>query len=130
VPGLGHYLLGERSRAAILAMSIGLLWLAGLVIGGVSVCDSEKRPWWFVGQVLLAPSLVVNYVHQRQVSDHSSHYEPSYGHMSEQGVLYTALAGLLNLLAVMDVAYRDPNRPRVGRERATGEGVAGDSQRR
>jgi len=35
-------------------------------------------------------------------------YEPSFGHIKEQGVLYTALAGLLNLLAILDVAYREP----------------------
>ena len=133
LPGLGHFILGERRRATILAASIGLLWLSGLMVGGVSVCDHRTRPWWFVGQVLLAPSLAVNYAHrqlrQRQASDLPTHYEPSYGHMSEQGILFTALAGLLNLLAVMDVAYRDPDDPRVGGERPAGTSVTGDSGR-
>ena len=35
-------------------------------------------------------------------------YEPSFGRVNEQGVLYTALAGLLNLLAILDVVYQDP----------------------
>ena len=35
-------------------------------------------------------------------------YEPSFGHVYEQGMLYTLLAGLLNLLAILDVAYRHP----------------------
>ena len=36
-------------------------------------------------------------------------YQPPYGHVESQAVLYTALAGLLNLLCVIDVAYRDSN---------------------
>jgi hypothetical protein len=33
---------------------------------------------------------------------------PALGHAAEQGVLLTALAGLLNLLAIIDVSYCDP----------------------
>ena len=35
-------------------------------------------------------------------------FEPAFGKTGEQGVLYTSLAGLLNLLAIMDVLYCDP----------------------
>ena len=37
-------------------------------------------------------------------------YEPSFGKVAEQGTLYTALAGMLNLLAMIDVLYWDPRR--------------------
>lgn len=117
LPGLGHFLLGERRRALILAISIGLLWSSGLLIGGIGVCDSKARRYWFAGQALFAPSIAVNYLQQRlrgpgKSPSHqvASNHGPSHGHMNEQGVLYTALAGLLNLLAVIDVVYRDPNR--------------------
>ena len=118
LPGLGHFLLGERRRALILMISIGLLWSSGLLIGGAGVCDRQVRPYWYAGQVLVAPTLVVDYFQQRSRGQSGSssarratpRHGTSYGHMNEQGVLYTALAGLLNLLAVIDVIYRDPNR--------------------
>lgn len=122
VPGLGHYLLGQRRRGGILASSILILWIAGLAIGGVSVIDHQTHPAWFAGQALVAPSLLVNYYHVRRLKPAQEHamladrppvFEPSFGRTNEQGVLYTALAGLLNLLAILDVMYRDPRKPRV-----------------
>ena len=116
VPGLGHVVLGERERGAVIGVTIGLLWLLGLLIGGVCVIDRQAHPAWFVGQAMTAPSLVSDYVFRtrlkpgyRHPGDGPGSYEPSFGRPNEQGVLYTALAGLLNLLAVLDVAYRDSN---------------------
>jgi len=113
VPGLGHWVLGERRRGAILAASIGLLWLGGLTIGGVSVCDRQGHTAWFLGQMLIAPSWVVDWYQQTNKPDGpgpDSAYEPSFARVNEQGILYTALAGLLNLLAILDVIYREPTR--------------------
>ena len=121
-PGLGHAMSGELKRGAVLAVSIGLLWIAGLGIGGISVIEGrtasgQVRPWFF-GQMLIAPSLLVEYTHDRYRAQYGGQepepdparptlYEPSYGKPYEIGTLYTALAGLLNLLAIVDVVYRD-----------------------
>lgn len=115
VPGLGHYLLGQPKRGVILLISIGLLWTAGLLVGGISVIDRQDHPAWYLGQMLLAPSVAVNYVHQylpEPMPGPSPAYTPSIARVQEQGILYTALAGLLNLLAILDVLYRDPADPR------------------
>ena len=120
LPGLGHYLLGQRRRGLILAVSIGGLWLGGLFIGGVSSIDRSAHPAWFLGQMLVAPSVVVEYYHHRLRSNgvvqplphDDPAYIPSFARTNEQGVLYTTLAGMLNLLAVIDVLYRDPRDPR------------------
>jgi hypothetical protein len=126
-PGLGHAMSGELKRGAILAAVIGSMWIVGLWVGGISVIEArtttgQVRPW-FLGQMLIAPSLVVEYTHDRYRAQtggqepepsrdpsHPTLYEPSYGRPHEIGTLYTALAGLLNLLAVVDVIYRDPGR--------------------
>lgn len=126
-PGLGHAMSGELKRGVILAVAIGLMWTVGLWAGGISVIEArtttgQVRPW-FLGQMLIAPSLVVEYTHDRYRaqtggqepepntdSNHPTLYEPSYGRPHEIGTLYTALAGLLNLLAVVDVIYREPGR--------------------
>lgn len=122
VPGLGHILAGHAKRGVILMGCICGLWLVGLLAGGISVVDSRNvdgslRPW-YLGQALIAPSLAVEYTHDRFrartegndpiPSDESIPFEPSYGRAAEIGTLYTALAGLLNLLAIIDIAYREP----------------------
>lgn len=115
LPGLGHFLLGQRQRGAILCVTIGVLWLAGIIIGGVSVLDHREHPAWFAGQMLMAPSIVVNRTIVYKLKKFPGpiltypqpSYEPSYGRVNEQGILYTALAGLLNLLAILDVIYQD-----------------------
>lgn len=119
LPGLGHMLLGERQRGMILMATIGVLWLTGFLIGGISVFDRRDHPAWFIGQSLLAPS-VAAHVRFNAISggrsmplpDRNPSYEPAFGRVGEQAILYTALAGLLNLLAILDVVYREPGRHR------------------
>jgi hypothetical protein len=130
VPGLGHALLGQRRRGFIIGLAILLLWLAGLLVGGIVSIDRVGNPWWFVPQAVIAPSIAVDYLATWAQPDRSplpNHTAPPppppqalplfaavYGRMAEQGVLYTALAGLLNLLAILDVVYCDPQRRRGG----------------
>lgn len=96
--------------------------------------SAATRSWWFFGQAMIAPSFVVDGIRSRMAVGHAaelgfpSHsnpralivpehrdapsvvapYEPSFGRVAEQGILYTALAGMLNLLAMIDVLYCDP----------------------
>jgi len=124
LPGLGHLLIGDLLRGLILATSITLLWLSGLLIGGIGVVQARDaqgsfRPW-FLGQMLIAPSLAIEYTHDSYRAQYGGSdplptddgslpaYTPSYGRPHEIGTLYTALAGLLNLLAIVDVIYRQP----------------------
>lgn len=101
---------------------IGGLWTVGLLVGGISVvhsrnADGTLRPW-YLGQALIAPSIPVKYTYDKVRArsggsdpspyDESIAYEPAYGRPAEIGTLYTALAGLLNLLAIIDIAYREP----------------------
>ena len=116
-PGLGHWLLGQRQKAMILFLSINFLWIGGFFIGGVGIFDRKAHPIWYVGQMLIAPSILVEKWHTSLQGPNVAPprpdadvipFKPSYGHIHEQGVLYTALAGMLNLLAIMDVLYQDP----------------------
>jgi hypothetical protein len=118
LPGLGHLALGHTHRGLVLAVTILSLWLGGLLIGGISVIDRRDHPAWFIGQMAIAPSWVVNHYHdhlrrvwtQRAGTEANVQrgYVPAHGKPEEQGTLYTALAGLLNLLAIIDVLYRRP----------------------
>lgn len=122
VPGLGHILCGDARRGLVLLVCIGGVWVGGLLIGGISVvqsrgADGSLRPW-YLGQAVIAPSIAVEYTHDRYRSglggrdpepgDEAVPYQPAYARAHELGTLYTALAGLMNLLAVIDIAYREP----------------------
>lgn len=124
LPGLGHLLIGDIMRGLTLATAITLLWLGGIFVGGIGVIETRDaqenfRPW-FLGQMLIAPSLVIEYTHDSYRAQYGGNepdpsingqppaYSPSYGRVHEIGTLYTALAGLLNFLAIVDVIYRQP----------------------
>lgn len=119
IPGLAHVLIGEKRRGAIVGVTIALLWLLGLLIGGVGVIDRHTSGIMYYGQIMLAPGVAVDIAMQRyfraplrefalrQPSPYAPHhYQPSFGRPNEQGVLYTSLAGWLNLLALLDVLAR------------------------
>lgn len=124
LPGLGHLLLGERRRGVILMVTIAGLYLAGLLVGGLDVIDSREDSLWFAAQTIAGPTtIIVNYVHlgylkpraEARIHDADAGaaglrdrlpYVRSIGRVNEMGTLFCAMAGLLNLLVIIDVIYR------------------------
>ena len=52
VPGLGHYLAGERARGLVIFAGIGLTFWMGVAIGGArSTIDPQTNRAWFVAQI-------------------------------------------------------------------------------
>jgi hypothetical protein len=118
VPGAGYWLLGQRARALTITLTIFTLYFIGILVGGVRVVDppvSYSHPQriifdkpWFMGQILAGPvTLVVASIGTPNpaASSPSEFYE-SHARLYEIGTLYTAVAGMLNLLAIIDSAYR------------------------
>ena len=117
-PGAGHFLHGQRTRGGVLMVAIFLLWLWGWLIGGVTAFDRREHPYWFCCQAMTAPSFGVsllldlrqprdyegnrNYTGKPPAPSPDAPYEPSYGRANELGILFTSLAGLLNVLAIVD----------------------------
>lgn len=137
IPGLGHAARGERWRG--IAIFAGVMWLFvwGLLVGGIDVVDHRDNRWWFLGQAGVgAPALAVDLVHQRvfkrldPVSGKLAKITPAeararsrdpnarpplaeaLAHPEEIGSLFGAIAGMLNLLCVVDAAWRTPRRRR------------------
>ena len=142
VPGAGYVMIGQRTRGVVVGVTILLLFVSGLLIGGMRVIDSTliesvhqrldreraegegrrmlrnyhtpnpiartlQKPW-FIGQVLAGPvALASNVVAARWGGDAGSPF--SHARVYEIGVLYTAVAGMLNLMAIIDAAYRASN---------------------
>jgi len=127
LPGLGHWWLGERRRARILAAAIGGLFVGGLLIGGIDVVDMRDDAYWFYGQSFAGPlAVAVGVLHHRldrqgpPEPDDAPPYRKSIGRVNELGTLWCTLAGVLNLLAIFDAS-----RSR-GHERSMAPATTGD----
>ncbi|MEM6334694.1 MAG: DUF6677 family protein [Planctomycetota bacterium] len=128
VPGLGHWMIGQRLRGAVLGVTIGLLYVGGLFIGGIGVIDRAAPLPGFFGQMFVGPSFVVMFAAERlemwsDIDGAVSLVDGSpIGVMAEQGVLYTSVAGMLNLLCMIDVVYRVGDRAAGGAGGGLGDG--------
>jgi Family of unknown function (DUF6677) len=138
-PGLGHWFLGERWRAVVIAAGILGLFFGGLLIGGIDAVDSQEDTIWFAGQALVGPlAFGVDYYHQHylkvrdgnglrtanpgEARDPSGKAVPaaagqlppnskSLGRMNELGTLYCTIAGMLNLMVVIDALFHTKRQP-------------------
>lgn len=135
VPGAGYLLLRQYARGLTIGVTILLVFVLGLLIGGVRVIDvpgfddagarrEQNGQWrltvapvaeiankpWYVPQILAGPVTLL----AGQVSLHAarSRIDPSHARIRDIGTLYTAVAGMLNLMALIDAAHR------AGKERA------------
>ncbi len=128
LPGLGYFLIGEKKRAYIAGIAIILTFVLGLLIGGVRVIDvpgfdhnNQKRTgprdtrWrlsaepiaevmnkpWYIAQSLVGPLNI-----GATAWSLSTDARQSTARIFDIGTLYTAVAGMLNLLVIIDAAYR------------------------
>ena len=114
IPGAGHAYAGRWGKALLFgALIVGLL-AAGFVLGrGTNILKNEL---WYAAQIGAGgPTLVLT-----PISEHLAGPPPDRRNtdwadpMHEMGTLYTAVAGLLNLLVVMDAYVKlahPPERP-------------------
>lgn len=123
MPGLGHWVLGERVRAVIFFVVINATFWGGVAIGGVrTTVTASENGAWIAAQLCAGPqSLAALYLSRQQ--DRLAQTErrqivkapwPS----SSIAVVYSGVAGLLNLLVIINalvraesVASADPQRP-------------------
>ncbi len=109
VPGLGHLFLGERVRGVTILITITLIFWAGIAIGGVrETVDPKARVTWFLGQVCTGSHALAAYgwgQAYRDLPDEDYIYR-AHWLSSETGVVYTGVAGLLNLLVILDALVR------------------------
>ena len=99
VPGGGYYILNEKKRAIVIFAAICVTFFLGLYIGSIGVVDPViSRPWYFA-QIMNSP-LVAILGHHTAGGGY-----PVYGRPNEIGQLYTGIAGLLNLLCIVNEVY-------------------------
>lgn len=116
VPGLGHLYLGDRGRGFVCMAAIIATFWTGVAIGGVgTTIDPTERTLWFTAQMCTGANAVAGYAMHRGVVSKWSPEERakalSRWTSTEVGVHYTGVAGLLNLLVILDAMARSENLP-------------------
>lgn len=111
IPGLGHIYLGHRTRGLILLVTVTVTFWCGVAIGGVrSTVDPRERRLWFVAQICTGGNTIAAVMLRQRIERTMSPEElagPA-GHWlpADVGVHYTGVAGLLNLLVILDAVAR------------------------
>jgi hypothetical protein len=127
VPGLGHIYAGQRKRGWILLITIAATFWSGVAVGGVQSTVLPKMPpdpitkraprdrqTWFVAQMFCGvhtlATLGLGEWRTARVGVHRADFTAE-----DLAIIYTGVAGLLNLLVILDaVAACDPNYVRLG----------------
>jgi len=99
VPGAGHLMLNEKKHAIIIFVTIALTFATGLYIGSIGVINPVGAKPWYVAQIMNSPA-VAAIGHITASGDY-----PVYGRPNEIGQIYTSIAGLLNLLCIVNAVY-------------------------
>ncbi|HUN81174.1 MAG TPA: DUF6677 family protein [Phycisphaerae bacterium] len=108
VPGLGHWWLGHRARAAIFFVVITVTFWAGVAVGGVrNTVSPRDNGAWIAAQLCVGPqSLFALYLNQKTLERSDSDSLKAAWPASNISVVYAGVAGLLNLLVIIDAMAR------------------------
>jgi hypothetical protein len=99
VPGAGHLMLGKKTHAAVIFATILMTLCTGLYIGSIGVINPVGAKPWYVAQVMNTPAVAA----LGQMTRGGDY--PVYGRPNEIGQIYTSIAGLLNLLCIVNAVY-------------------------
>jgi hypothetical protein len=99
VPGAGHLAINEKRRAIVIFAAVVLTFMAGLYVGSIGVIDPVGSKPWYVAQIMNSPMVAV----LGRVSAGGGY--PVYARPNEIGQIYTSIAGLLNLLCIVNAIY-------------------------
>ncbi len=99
VPGGGYFLVNEKRRAVIILLTITLTFALGVYVGSIGVVDPVEAKLWYVAQIMTTPAVAI-IGHTTAGGGY-----PVYGRPAEIGQIYTSIAGLLNLLCIVNSLY-------------------------
>jgi len=99
VPGGGHYFIGERKRSVIIFATITVTFCTGIYVGSIGVINPVGDKPWYIAQIMNTPLVAILGM---MTADGSY---PVYGWPDEIGQIYTSIAGLLNLLCIVNAVY-------------------------
>ncbi len=113
-PGLGHILIGDRVRGLILMITITLTFWTGVAVGGVcDTVDPANQKIAFMGQSCAGGHMIIAWAWGASLGRgvDAPHYTRAHWLSAETGVVYAGIAGLLNILVILDVLARADAEP-------------------
>ena len=99
IPGAGHLMIKENKRALIISVTIILTFCAGLYVGSIGIINPSGAKPWYVAQIMNSP-IVAALGYLAKKGDFAV-----FGKPNEIGQIYTSIAGLLNLLCIVNAVY-------------------------
>ena len=132
LPGLGYLATGRIRRGIYVFIGVMGLFLTGILVGGIDAIDRREDPLWFYAQALTGPpAFAADYIHQAHLKVHDQgtirhptpaewdagrtgngprYARPAIGKVADAAALLVALAGMINLIAIIDCAVSRPGR--------------------
>lgn len=114
IPGAGHIFIGQRGRGLVFMVTIALTFWGGVAIGGVkNTVNPQDRTLWFLAQVCAGvhPFLAIAWSRQIEIPSGADRaHWIAYSQMEDISIVYTAIAGMLNVLVILDVMARAERR--------------------
>jgi hypothetical protein len=126
LPGLGHIYLRQRARGLICLVTITATFWTGVAVGSVqSTVAPKARKLWFLAQLCTGGNTLAAYALHHNVDPDSARSPKQattpYWASVDVGVHYTGVAGLLNLLVILDAMSRAEPRSRPIPEQREGK---------
>ena len=110
IPGAGHWVLGLRGFAWVYFIAIGGSYLVGMLIGGVKTSvDPQGNVWLFLAELGVGAFTTVFYLIARSLPTVAAYQESIYvSYFPGQDIaqIYLSVAGLMNIIAVLDAIAR------------------------
>jgi hypothetical protein len=111
-PGLGHISLGQKRRGMYIMLGMLFLIGCGVLVGGVDAVDRREDRLWFYAQAVCGPIVFgIDSINQRYIKglpvEKQLHLK-GLGKVNEIGILFIALAGLMNLIVILDALHHRP----------------------
>ena len=99
VPGGGHFLIGQRAKGVTIFIGVMLAFGLGIYVGSIGVINHAQEYLWFIPQMMVSPLVkFLDVVTQNKGLE-------CFGRSNEIGQIYTSMAGMLNLLCVVNAVY-------------------------
>ena len=108
IPGLGHWWIGERVRGIILFVVVTVTFWGGVAVAGIrSTVTAKENGAWIAAQLCVGPQAIAALYMSDEIKKKADEetYKASWP-ASTIGVVYAGVAGLLNLLIIIDVLAR------------------------
>lgn len=108
LPGLGHWLIGQRARGVIFFVVLTATFWTGIAIGGVrTTIAGRENGAWIAAQLFMGPQALGAFFLSRKIQDNGDpvQYKAMWP-ASSIAIVYAGVAGLLNLLVIVDVLAR------------------------